>query len=93
VRFAAFDLLDGDRWLSHAEAREVGRELPWVPVVAEGAPFDPERLREMAKGASLLPRAGQLREGIVAKPVVERTHPEIGRVMLKVVSNAYLEKH
>jgi RNA ligase (TIGR02306 family) len=92
VRFAAFDLLDGDRWLSHAEARDLGRDLPWVPIVAERESFDPERLREMAEGPSLVAGAGHLREGIVAKPNVERTHPEIGRVMLKVVSNAYLEK-
>jgi hypothetical protein len=33
-----------------------------------------------------------MREGIVIKPVKERKHWQLGRVMLKMVSNAYLEK-
>ena len=33
-----------------------------------------------------------MREGIVIKPIKERKHWKLGRVMLKMVSNAYLEK-
>jgi len=35
--------------------------------------------------------AKNIREGCVVKPLIERTHPEIGRVQLKLVSNTYLE--
>jgi len=31
-----------------------------------------------------------LMEGIVVQPLVERTHPEIGRVVLKLISDRYL---
>jgi hypothetical protein len=66
-------------------------DLPWVPAVYVGA-YD-EALVEMASdGASLMPGADHLREGIVVRPLIERTDPEIGRVQLKIVSNAYLER-
>lgn len=29
-------------------------------------------------------------EGVVVQPIVERTHPEIGRVVLKLISDRYL---
>ncbi len=35
---------------------------------------------------------GQIAEGIVVKPVVERTHRNVGRVALKLVSDKYLER-
>ena len=34
----------------------------------------------------------QLREGVVVRPQVERTDPEIGRIQLKLVSDKYLER-
>jgi hypothetical protein len=36
--------------------------------------------------------ADHLREGIVVKPKVERTHPEIGRVILKLHGSDFLGK-
>jgi RNA ligase (TIGR02306 family) len=92
VRFAAFDILDGTRWLDPREGHEVAPELPWVPIVGEGVPYGVETLRELADGPSLMPGATNIREGIVVRAQVERTHPEIGRVCLKVVSATYLEK-
>lgn len=29
-------------------------------------------------------------EGVVVQPVIERSHPEIGRVVLKLISDRYL---
>jgi hypothetical protein len=54
--------------------------------------FDAERVFALAEGPSLIPGANHLREGIVVKPMRERTDLEVGRVCLKVVSNAFLEK-
>ena len=34
----------------------------------------------------------QIMEGIVIKPIIERTDPKIGRVLLKLVSNRYYQK-
>lgn len=91
LRFAAFDLLRHGQWLSHDEARALGAGLPWVPVLFRG-PYDEEALRALADGPSTLPGANHLREGVVIKPAQERTAPEIGRVLLKIVSNQYLER-
>lgn len=91
VRFAAFDLLRRGQWVSHEEAREIGKDLPWVPLLYRG-PYDEAKLLAMADGKTTIPGAEHLREGIVVKPIVERTDPEIGRVLLKIVSNQYLER-
>ena len=92
VCFSAFDLLRGSEWINPAEARQIGASLPWVPLLSEGVSFDLETILTLAEGESLMTGANHIREGIVVKPVIERTHPEVGRVCLKVVSNAYLER-
>lgn len=89
IRFGAFDVLHGSEWLSWHET--LGCALPWVPVVYRG-PFDMGELERLADGPSLIAGADHIREGIVVKPVVERTHPAIGRVQLKLVSNEYLAR-
>lgn len=94
VFFAAFDLLRDGAWVDHDEARALGRDLPWAPVLYRG-PWDREVLFALAEGKSQAAGArgaDQIREGIVVKPIRERTSLEIGRVQLKIVSNAYLEK-
>jgi len=63
--------------------------MEMVPLLYRG-PFDEEKAIELALGDSLL--ADHMREGVVVKPVVERQDPELGRVLLKIVSPRYLEK-
>lgn len=94
VRFAAFDILVGNEWVPAARAREWSEPfgLPWVPTIANGIDFDLERILVLAEGPSLVLGAEHVREGCVVKPLTERTSPEIGRVQLKAVSNAYLER-
>ena len=92
IRIAVFDVLDRTTWVDPEAALDLAPELPWVPRVASHIPFDAEKVFALAEGPSLIPGAGHLREGIVVKPLHERTDLEIGRVCLKVVSNAYLEK-
>lgn len=92
ARLAVFDLLRGTEWIAPAEARELGATLPWVPVLERAFPFELAAVLVLAEGPSLIPGAQHVREGIVVKPLVERTDSEIGRVCLKVVSNGYLER-
>ena len=92
VRIAVFDLLRGSEWIDPKEAREIGKDLPWVPLVHTSFPFDLDRVLQEAEGKSLVAGANHLREGVVIKPQTERTHPEVGRVCLKIVSNGYLER-
>jgi len=60
-----------------------------VPLIYAG-PYNHALMEELAEGDSLIGK--HMREGIVIKPAVERLDPELGRVMLKLVSNRYLEK-
>lgn len=91
IFFAAFDILSGSRWLDFDESREIGAPLSWVPLVYRG-PFDKEKIMELAEGDSRWPGASHYLEGVVVKPVHERTNRKIGRVQLKVVGNRYLSK-
>ncbi|MFN7920926.1 MAG: RNA ligase family protein [Bryobacteraceae bacterium] len=92
VEIMVFDLLSPEgAWADPAQAAELGNGLPWVPLIAQ-APFDLARILEYAEGPSLVTGASHVREGCVVKPVNERTDPEIGRVILKVIGNGYLER-
>lgn len=89
VDIAVFDLLDGQEWIAGAQARLIGEELPWVPLIYYG-PFIREEIFKMADGPSFIPNVEHEREGVVVKPLNERTDPEIGRLQLKIVSSEYL---
>lgn len=91
IFFASFDILRGNKWLDFDEANVIGSPIPWVPLVYRG-PFDKEKIMELAEGDSSYPGANHYREGVVVKPVHERTDRKIGRVQLKVVGNRYLSK-
>lgn len=91
IFFAAFDILRGDQWLDYDEAKEVGKPLSWVPTIYRG-PFDKDKIIELAEGDSQWPGANHYLEGVVVKPIHERTDRKIGRVQLKVVGNRYLSK-
>lgn len=102
VFFRAFDLMRGNQWVPWAEAIQLAGynsdgsftnfpKLDWVPIIYIGE-YDESYIRALADGKSLIPGANNIREGVVVKPVIERTDPEIGRVQLKIVSDAYLER-
>ena len=89
--FRAFDILDGMEYLGADAFTEALRSDLRVPSLGI-MPFDFEKLQKLADGPSLILGANHMREGIVVKPVKERRHWKLGRIMVKVVSNAYLEK-
>lgn len=89
ISVAVFDLLRGNEWINPVDARLIGESLPWVPTVATVAYESVEQLRSLTDGESLVAGASHIREGVVVKPLVERTHPECGRVCFKLVSEAY----
>ena len=90
LEVAVFDALAGQEWWPAAKLRAAlaGHCVPLL----FGGPYDEAAVQALAEGGSTVPGAKHLREGCVVKPVAERTDPEIGRVQLKMVSNAYLEK-
>lgn len=103
--FRAFDVLDGiDYWNVTQFRKELYDPIWRVPDFGNVA-FDFESLKELAEGMTRLPVVGNtnppdkkgknpipnIREGIVVKPLEERIDFELGRVILKFVSNNYLE--
>lgn len=93
IYFAAFDVKVGNQFLDFDDFRSTllveGAKM--APLIYRG-PFDLEKLKELAEEDSEWPGAQHLREGLVVKPVVERVHPRIGRLALKIVSNRYYLK-
>lgn len=62
-----------------------------VPVLYEG-PFDAELIKKLVDGPSTVSGAKNIREGVVVLPLKPRHVPGLGRLQLKIVSNAFLEK-
>lgn len=88
-KFAAFDLLtERGTWVSPQPAliMTAPYQIPWVPFYRV-IPFDMKVLEAMAEGVSVL-SGDHPREGVVVKPVEERSHRG-SRVNLKLVGNGY----
>jgi len=89
---AVFDVLDtkNRRWLNWDETVELANklELPLVPELYRG-PWKQE-LKELAEGKTTINNADHVREGIVVKPLYERTDRKIGRVILKLHGTMFL---
>jgi RNA ligase (TIGR02306 family) len=89
--YRAFDILKGSSWLD-AEAfmtfLSPEQRVPCLGIM----PYNFAELVKLAEGPSLIPGASNAREGIVIRPIKERYHRRVGRVILKIVSNAYLER-
>lgn len=65
-------------------------DLPGVPVLYRG-PFNKEIMLKYTQGKETVSgKETHMREGIVVRPVKERYHADLGRVILKSVSEEYL---
>lgn len=89
--FAAFDIYVGKpgegKFLSYWEMLSALSGIPSVPFLYQGG-FTKSILDEYTNGKSTI--AGHVREGVVVKVDPPREDVEIGRVMLKSVSDGYL---
>ncbi len=84
-----FDILRNGKFLSVDTLLAIP-DIKLVPSLGIH-PFDLEKLKVMAEGNSLIEGANHIREGVVVRPMTERYTNEIGRLQLKIISNAYLE--
>lgn len=98
VRFICFDAWDSakEKWVGYDDLRSgLGNYpssfVPYVPVLYDG-PYDAEHMLALADGNTLCNGASHIREGIVIHAVNERNDEKAGRAVLKIVSDAYLEK-
>jgi hypothetical protein len=63
-----------------------------APVLYRG-PFSLKAIKEVSDGPTTV-GDGNIREGVVVRPVKERTHPRVGRLVMKYVGDEYLlSKH
>jgi RNA ligase (TIGR02306 family) len=90
-KIAAFDLMREGKFIDYDEAKELGKQLIWAPVIYRG-PYNFETLKELSNNLKNVWNDG-IEEGLVVGPVKERWDPKLqGRLKLKIVSSAYLEK-
>jgi RNA ligase (TIGR02306 family) len=91
AKFIAFDILKKGQWLDATEFAKICDQylIPRVPILYTG-PFSFQIVEKYAEGNSVMFGADHIREGCVVRPLIERTHPKIGRVCLKLVGNGYL---
>lgn len=96
IKLALFDIKQrtehGWRWLNHDECMALRDKynLPWVPVLGVFK-YDMDELKKLSSGPSLMPKPeGDIREGIVVKPPIERMYNITDRVIIKFVSPEYL---
>ena len=96
--FRIFDIRIGDDYLDHDLMQDVIAnefnddeiEVSSVPVLYRG-PFSVDVMNEYTNGNETVSgNSMNIREGIVMRPTVERRDDELGRVILKSVSEAYL---
>ena len=100
VRFFLFDIRDPKgNWVSREDSQELIacsgisitlREVS-VPLFYRGD-FNIERIKQFVDGPTAVSGATGIREGIVIKAQPDRYDRNVGRVQLKIVSNAFLEK-
>ena len=97
LNFAAFDLYIGDagkgHYSDHDEMKRFmsGALIDMVPVLYTG-PFSKTVLAEHTSGPTVIGEGAHIREGLVVRPKRERRSDIIGRVILKSVSDAYLDR-
>lgn len=104
VRFKVFDILKPDHVWLDADVMSGPSDLSpydlaaydaldhWVPILYRG-PYDEEAIRKLVDGKTTLGKSSGIREGIVVKPLTERHVKGLGRAILKLVSNDYLERN
>lgn len=98
VRFFLFDILDANgKWVAYNEWESLGIrpyecKIDTVPLLYVG-PFKEEYIKSLVDGPSQVTGADHIREGIVVKSADEGRHVRgLGRLQLKIVSNAFLDK-
>ncbi len=90
--FRVFDLLLDGKYVDWSDlvalCETYGVEM--VPIVST-IPFSLDEVKRYSEGKTLLMQQdAHIREGVVVKPLCERTDPTLGRVVLKYMSDSYL---
>ena len=62
-----------------------------VPVLAQ-IPYSLEEVKQLSNGQATLCKGSHIREGVVVRPLYERTNPKTGRTIFKCLSDVYMLK-
>ncbi|MBW4664605.1 MAG: RNA ligase (ATP) [Chroococcus sp. CMT-3BRIN-NPC107] len=90
IGIAIFAVRNNGRFLDFEEFKTFCNQysLPQVPVLYKGA-YSWEAVSQYNNADSVVDK-NSIMEGVIVQPVRERTHLEIGRVILKLISDRYL---
>lgn len=90
IGIAIFAVKDNGKFLNYEEFKVFCTKysLPQVPVLYRGA-YSWEAVSQFNNANSVVDKNSTM-EGVIVQPVRERTHLEIGRVVLKLISDRYL---
>lgn len=93
-RFAAFDIYKDGGFLSTQEYVDtiMTNTLPYAPVLYPCLDYSFAVVKTLAKGTTVVQDSNVIREGVVVRPVKERYQHRFGRVILKSVNPAFLER-
>jgi RNA ligase (TIGR02306 family) len=88
--YLAFDLMVDGAFVDHDEFRRLCMKhcVPSAPILYRG-PYDAALVKALSEGTTTI-GGDHYREGVVVRPVRERRHPKIGRLILKLVGDTYL---
>lgn len=88
--FSAFDIMIEGKYLDFVDFEAICAKfgVTIAPVIARGK-FSLDFVKANAGGKTTM-GADHIREGVVVRPIKERIHPKIGRVILKYISDEYL---
>ena len=89
VGFAAFDLLLNGKYYNYDDFLDICEQydIETVPIL-ERAVFSQDLIKRLSSGKTTM-GADHIREGCVIRPIIERSHPAIGRVILKAIGDEY----
>lgn len=93
LKLRIFDAMKEGEYLNWKEVKHFAEKLgiPTVPELYIG-PWDKEKIIAMAEMDNTLGTTiNNISEGVVVKAAVEQIHPKLGRLILKIVSNRYLQ--
>ena len=90
IKVAIFAVKNNGKFLDYDNFKAFCNQysLPQVPVLYRGA-YSWEAVSQFNNASSVIDEKS-IMEGVIVQPIKERTNPEIGRVVLKLISDRYL---
>lgn len=91
IGFRVFDILRDGRYVTYDEMKDICDKygVQTMPVLYRG-PYSLKEIKRASEGGTVIGENKHIREGVVVRPVIERTDPKVGRLVLKYINDEYL---